>query len=390
MNGPHTQTAHRPMRLVAGLLLMVSCFALVLTGCNQSSDRHGEGEQTELKVAYLGLTCEGPIFAAYESGFFKEEGLDVELVKTDWDGLREGLGLGRFDANHTLIMYLLKPIEQGMDVKITGGIHTGCLRLQAGIKTDIKTVKDLRGKKIGVPTHIGSPPYIFASRVLAAHGINPRPEAEEVSWLPFPPDVLGKAVDDGRVDAVATSDPIGTILVGKKLVRTIADQAVDPPYADEYCCAAVVSGKLARESPAAAAKVTRALLRGAKWVGENPTAAARMAVEKNYIAASVDINAQAISKLRYLPGVAKCRQDLDRAAKEMKEAGLLKPSTDPAELARRAWLDLDGVTDEWVAGIKVAKVQGGGRARLLAPVQFAALFEANKDCTCCCKCCIDR
>jgi NitT/TauT family transport system substrate-binding protein len=363
---------------------------MMLAGCGKGSDGTGGAERTELKVAYLGLTCEGPIFAAYEKGFFKEEGLDVELVKTDWDGLREGLGLGRFDANHTLIMYLLKPIEQGMDVKITGGIHTGCLRLQAGVKTDIKTVKDLRGKKIGVPTHIGSPPYIFASRVLAAHDIDPRPEAEQVTWLPFPPDVLGKAVDDGRVDAVATSDPIGTILLGKKLVRTIADQAVDPPYADEYCCAAVVSGKLARESPAAAAKVTRALLKAAKWVGANPTAAAKMAVEKNYIAASVDINAQAISKLKYVPGVAKCRRDLDQAAKEMKKAGLLKASTDPAELAKRAWLDLDGVTDDWVAGIKVATVAGGGRARLLAPAQFAALFEANKDCTCCCKCCIDR
>jgi hypothetical protein len=44
-------------------------------------------------------------------------------------------------------MYLLKPIEQGLDVKITGGIHTGCLRLQAGVKTDVKRVADLRGKR---------------------------------------------------------------------------------------------------------------------------------------------------------------------------------------------------------------------------------------------------
>ena len=90
---------------------------------------------TKVKVAYLGLTCEAAMFVAQEKGFFKEEGLDVEFVKTDWDGLRDGLGLGRFDANYTLIMYLLKPIEQGLDVKITGGIHSGCLRVQAGVKT---------------------------------------------------------------------------------------------------------------------------------------------------------------------------------------------------------------------------------------------------------------
>jgi NitT/TauT family transport system substrate-binding protein len=370
----------RKIFVVARLILCILCFGS-FAGCRG---------QTKLKVAYLGLTCEGPIFAAQELGYFKEEGLDVELVKTDWDGLREGLGIGTFDANHTLIMYLLKPIEQGMDVKITAGIHTGCLRLQAAAKSDIKTVKDLRGKTIGVPTHIGSPPYIFASRVLAAHGLNPRVDGGDVKWVPFPPDTLEITLKDGRCDAVATTDPIGTILLGHDLVRTIADQAVDEPYADEFCCAAVVSGKLARENPQAAAKLTRALLKGAKWVGQNPKAAAEMGVERKYISASVEINAQAISKLRYVPGVAKCQKDVDRAAREMQKAGLLNESTNPAELAKRAWLDLDGVTDEWVARVKVAKVEGGGPAVILSPAQFAVLFEANKDCSCCCKCCIDR
>ena len=59
----------------------------------------------------------------------RSEGLDVELVKTDWDGLRQGLGLGQYDVNHTLLMYLFGPIEGGYDMKITGGIHTGCLRV---------------------------------------------------------------------------------------------------------------------------------------------------------------------------------------------------------------------------------------------------------------------
>src|SRR5439155_26235626 len=105
---------------------------------NQGPVTASPGEPAPVKVAYLGLTCEAPIFVAQEKGFFKDEGLDVELVKTDWDGLRDGLGLGRFDANHTLIMYLLKPIEADLDVKITGGIHTGCLRVQVGATSDIQ------------------------------------------------------------------------------------------------------------------------------------------------------------------------------------------------------------------------------------------------------------
>ena len=360
-----------------------ACVGLIV-GCGPSANV--PGGPTKLKVAYLGLTCEAPIFVAQEKGFFKEEGLDVELVKTDWDHLRDGLGTGVFDANHTLIMYLLKPIEQGLDVKITGGIHTGCLRVQAGAKTDIQKVEDLKGKRIGVPTHIGSPPYLFASRVLAAHGIDPDPEKTDVAWLTFQPSELGKALENGQVDAVADSDPIGTILLGTGQVRTIADQATDAPYKDEYCCAAVVSGQLAKRNPAAAAQVTRALLKGARWVKENTRAAAEMSVEQNYLASSKEINVQALSKLNYDPGVSKCRQSIGRAAEEMKKAGLLKPTTDPEVLTRRAWLDLDGVTDEWVNGLKVEKVAGGGRPSLLSPARFAALFEGRKSCcgACCC------
>jgi NitT/TauT family transport system substrate-binding protein len=358
---------------------------LLAAGCS-GSNAPGPGGNVKLKVAYLGLTCEAPIFAAEEKGFYKEEGLDVELVKTDWDGLREGLGTGQFDANHTLIMYLLKPIEGGTDIKITGGIHTGCLRVQAPIGNGaIKTVKDLKGKKIGVPQHLGSPPHLFCCRTLAAADVDPRPEAKQVEFLNFPPGELELALTQGKIDALATSDPIGTILLGKKVVKTIADQAVDEPYKDEYCCAAVVSGKLARENPKAAAKVTRALLKGAKWVNENAGAAAAMSVENKYIASTVEINTQALSKLNYIPGVARCRKSVEQAAVEMKKAGLLEPKTDPAALAKRAWLDLDGVTDEWVNGLKVEKVAGGGRPKLLDPVAFAALFEGRKACcNCCC------
>ncbi len=365
--------------------VLAGCCALLPTGCGREVR-----DPSKLKVAYLGLTCEAPIFVAQEQGMFREEGLEVELVRTDWDGLREGLGTGRFDANHTLIMYLLKPIEQGLDVKITAGVHTGCLRLQVAAKSNVQTVAELRGKRIGVPTHLGSPPYLFASRVLAAHGIDPAPDKGEVTWVALQPDVLGMAADDGRVDAVATSDPIGTILVGRGQVRTIADQATDAPYRDEYCCAMVVSGRLAREHPEAAAKVTRAVLKAAKWVEVNPTAAAHLGVERGYIASSPEINAQALSKLKYTPGVAKCKWSIDQAAEEMKKAGLIKPSTDPAALAKRAWLDLAGVTDEWVVAVKVDKVEGGGRPVRLPPDAFAALFDRRKEnCPCCTRCCIE-
>lgn len=372
------RTRSRLGRLSLSARLACVGLAMLAAGCGGDASSPSiatTGGPTKVKIGYLGLTCEAAMFVAQEKGFFEEEGLDVEFVKTDWDGLRDGLGLGKFDANYTLIMYLLKPIEQGLDVKITGGVHSGCLRLQVGPKSSVTSAADLKGKKIGIPT-MGSPPFLFASRALAAQGLDPKTDVE---WVVVAPEVMSLSVEKGQVDAVATSEPLGSILTAQAELRTVADQAVDEPYRDEYCCATVLSGKFAASNPSGAAKVTRALLKGALWVETNPTAAAGLAVDKKYVASSAELNAQAIGKLKFMPAVAQCRESLGMAAREMKSAGLLNSATDPAELAARAWMDLDGVSDDWIASLQVEQVAGGGRPPVLTGPEIASLLAGEKD-----------
>src|SRR2546422_954994 len=153
------------------LLVAIAAAALALTGCKKNAGT-AAAVSAKVKVGYIGLTCEAPIFTAVEKGFFKEEGLEVSLVKCDWKNYKDVLALGGYDVTHHLVMYFLKPIEQGLDVKFTAGIHRGCLRVQAGTKSTIRSVADLRGKRIGVPG-MGTPPFIFANRVLGANGIDP-------------------------------------------------------------------------------------------------------------------------------------------------------------------------------------------------------------------------
>src|SRR5881296_4109375 len=224
--------------MTSKLITAVSLSVLLATGCNKNSTSTVRNSN-KVRVGYIGLTCEAPIYVAYEKGFFKEEGLEPELVKCNWATYKDALALGSYDITHHLVMYFLKPIEQGLDVRFLAGIHRGCLRVQAGVKTNIHTIQDLKGKKIGVPG-MGTPPFIFANRVLGAQGMDP---SKDVTWLVFPAGELGLALDKGEVDAVADSEPIGSMLVAQGKVRTIADQAVDMPYADEYCCAVLVNGK---------------------------------------------------------------------------------------------------------------------------------------------------
>jgi len=336
---------------------LFSALLLLLIGCKKDSDtaKPADNGPMKVRVGYIGLTCEAPIFTAVEKGFFKEEGLDVTLVKCEWANYKDVLALGGFDITHHLVMYFLKPIEQGLDVKFLAGIHRGCLRVQAAANGNIHSVKDLRGKRIGVPG-MGTPPFIFANRVLGANGIDP---GREITWVVFPAGELGLALDKGEVDAVADSEPIGSLLLAGGKVQNVADQALDAPYKDEYCCAVLANGKFVAANPKAAAAATRALLKAAKWVETNPSAAARMSVEKKYLASNPELNTVAISHLRYVPSVSGAEAAVKSAAIEMKKAGMLGSGTDVEELAKRAFVHLDGVSDEWLQSLQVEKVAGG-------------------------------
>src|SRR5215212_8332155 len=315
-----------------GLTALVIAAAFVLPGCRKNAS--SGGASNKIRVGYIGLTCEAPIFSAVENGFFKEEGLEVEMVKCEWANYKDVLALGGFDITHHLVMYFLKPIEQGLDVRFTGGIHKGCLRVQAPVNGNINAVADLRGKRIGVPG-MGTPPFIFANRVLGANGID---ASKDVTWRVFPAGELGLALDKGEVDAVANSEPIGSLLLADGKVRNIADQAVDAPYNEEYCCAVLVNGKYLAKNP------------------RNAAAAARLSVEKKYLASNPELNTVALSHLRYVPSVSGADEAVKSAAMEMKVAGMLSPSTDVAALAQKAFVHLDGVTDDWINNVPVEKV----------------------------------
>ncbi len=103
----------RTLRSIA--LVATTLFLLIGCGGNRADSA---ATSNKVRVGYIGITCEAPIFTAVEKGFFKEEGLDVSLVKCEWANYKDILALGGFDITHHLVMYFLKPIEQGLDAAV--------------------------------------------------------------------------------------------------------------------------------------------------------------------------------------------------------------------------------------------------------------------------------
>jgi NitT/TauT family transport system substrate-binding protein len=124
-------------------------------------------------------------------------------------------------------------------------------------------------------------------------------------------------------------------------------------------------------------------LKGAKWVETNPKAAAILAVEKKYLASTPELNTAALARLRYIPSVQEAVDSLYTAAKEMKVAKMLSPETDTDALAKRSFMHLPGITDEWIKTLEVEKVAGGQVSPDEDIRLIAALIQKDTEDSCC-------
>ena len=307
------------------------------------------------------VTCNAPLFVAYEKNFFKEEGLDAELIRGDWDFIKESLALGKIDGTQGMLTYL-KPIEQGLDVKFTAGVHKGCMHVLTAKDSPLSKPEDLKGKRIGV-SQIGGSPWFFAARVVGSLGMDIK---RDVEWKVYPLAELKQALEKKDVDAISVADPTGELLLSEGFARDIVNSSTDAPYKDEYCCLVVVSGQLIKSDPDTAARLTRAILKAAKWVSLNPQSAAEICFEKKYLSGTVELNARVLARLNYIPSVQGGVEATKIAASAMQKVGILDASTDLNALVDRTLVRLPTLDDSWLQSVKVEQEDKISREQILA------------------------
>lgn len=341
-------------RVLSGVL--AGALALSLSACGSSSntassdsssssaDSASSSEATHLRLIYSPSLCAAPMYIAIENGYFEEENLDIEQVTVDAAHVSEAIGADQVDVGMGLIGKLLQPIENGLPIKFTTGLHTGCTKLLVPGDSDIKSIADLKGKKIGVPG-LADAATVVSKRSLSAAGIGVTEQNMEVEFSVYSRNDLPQALENGAVDAIALGDPTASIAEEQYGLTALIDTATDPEYKDEYCCAAFVTSKLAAENPEAAAAFTRAVQKASQWVQENPDETAKIIVDKQYVSGEVDFCAQILKTYNYKPSVQGGYDALKLNAEELTQIGVLKEGTDAQKFADNAYMFFDDVPD---------------------------------------------
>lgn len=305
-------------------------------------------ELFHLRVAYSPSLCQAPLHIAVEKGFFADEGIDAENIQVDAAHVQEAIGADQVDVGFGLIGKFLQPVENGLPIKFTAGIHTGCTRIIAPKDSGINTTADLRGKRIGVSGLAGAE-TIVTKRVLAAEGISFDEKNPEVEFVVFSKNDLGQALENGAIDVIAIGDPTAAQFVEQYDLNTLVDTATSEQFADEYCCASFVSTKFAEEHPDIAAAFTRAVLKASVYVEEHPEETAQIQLDKNYVTGDVEFNAELLKSYNYIPSVQGGYDAIKLSVEQLANIGVLKEGTDAQKFVDDVYVFYDDVPDSYTA-----------------------------------------
>lgn len=307
--------------------------------CSPAAAGAATGPLKPIKLAWNATAvCTAAAPVAKETGIFAKHGLDVEFVNFggSTEALLEAIATGKADAGIGMALRWLKPLEQGFDVKITAGLHGGCLRLLGSKSAGVTDVASLKGKTIAISDH-ASPAKNFFGLLLAKAGIDPETGVE---WRPYPADLLSLAVEKGEAQALADADPRTWLWLKDTRLTEVATN-LSGEYATRTCCVVAVRGSLIRDDRAAAGALTQAILEAGHRVHEEPEVAARAFSGYGGKGSVEELTAMLKSQTHGdRPVGGDLKQQLVLYGEELKLVKVLKRTTDTAKFAERIYADV--------------------------------------------------
>jgi NitT/TauT family transport system substrate-binding protein len=310
-----------------------------LAGCGSSAQSSSGTASTAASDAnhvwlgYWGGTCEMPIYVGYENGYFKDAGLDAEVMKITED-VAPLMATGALDC-FELTPDKFKPMEQGLECVIIDSLHYGCQQGVSSAASGITSPLDLEGKKVAA--QIGS----IAQIALAAAMIDGGKDPDKVDWLTYQNSQMDGALASGEIDAFAAYDPWPDISLSKDSTRNrFWSWTYDDGIKDILCCFVGLSTAKLESSPDVGHKLCEGFKRSCEWIRENPADACTLAIDGGYVPIDTDsgftydMMVQEITDYRFISGD---KSEIDKSFKAIwdmiAKAGAMEDApSDPDEL----------------------------------------------------------
>jgi len=231
---------------------------LFLLSLSPATFAQGKPEKERIRIGY---SVQSAVFSipivASEAGLFREEGIQIEFIRTP--GSLSPMVLISEEVDFSIMSaFLLIPasIRRGGDLVMLGGFSTRFAGRMLVSRPEVRTAKELRGKIVGIQRP-GDAVEKMARFALQHLGLNPDKDVT-LNYLGSD-DVLWPALETNRVSAAMISPPrtIAARKAGMNFLVNIADLNID------YQGAALTSRRSFMSAhPNLTFRTVRALVRG--------------------------------------------------------------------------------------------------------------------------------
>ena len=175
--------------------------AAALAGARRTLAEEAQPETTSLRLPQYPATCLAPVDILddllREEGFTEVRYLPGVETKTT----AEVFARGEVDFDQDISPVAIAGIDAGAPMVMLAGVHPGCFELFA--RESIRSVIDLRGRKVGLPW-AGAAPKVIVSVIVANVGLDP---AKDINWVVHGPRNPKELLDRGEIDAFLTVPP---------------------------------------------------------------------------------------------------------------------------------------------------------------------------------------
>ena len=207
---------------------------------------------------------------AFKRGFFKEEGIDAELIRMNANVSITALVNG--DIDYTLIFgSVVRATVRGFPLRVVAGFLDSSTHTLIA-RPEFKSVKDLKGRTLGVSS-FGATADVAARMMIRHFGVDPEKEMKIVAL--GPDRARFAALQEGVVDVAVISPPADS--EGKKLGFNVLARAYELFSFPFIGLGANV--KKIKERPDEVKRAVRALIKANRYIRQNRDGAIQVMME---------------------------------------------------------------------------------------------------------------
>jgi len=271
-------------------------------------------EKTNLKIGFIPITCATPLIMAHPLGFYKKQGLNVEITKTaGWALIRDKMINKEYDATHFLSPMPLA-ISMGlgsnptpMNVATIQNVNGQAITLALKHK-DNRDPKNWKGFKFAIPFEYSMHNFLLRY-YLAEAGLNPD---TDVQLRVVPPAEMVANLRAGNIDGFLGPDPFNQRAVYEEVgfIHLLTKDL----WNGHPCCAFGTSTEFIQKNPNTFAALYRAVLTSAAMARDpaNRELIAKVIAPAQYLNQPEAVVTQVLTG-KFADGLGKIQNVPDRA-----------------------------------------------------------------------------